>query len=155
MEKVVLCYRCKTRIMLGENCNVVIPTTEDSGMYFTEQIGTPPPNQNPVQPDRSAEIHPCAVFPQKSSALSKEMDGDISSGKDSESDSDSELDSDSCSNSGSRSESGSGSVVPSKEYPVQPSEETLSENLKNHTTSEKTSSRKPDSNAPLKDNQIV
>ena len=102
VEKVVLCYRCKTRIMLGENCNVVIPTTEDSGMYFTEQIGTPPPNQNPVQPDPSAEIHPCGEFPQQSSALSKEMDGDISSGEDSESDSDSELDSDSCSNSDSR-----------------------------------------------------
>ena len=31
-EKVVLCYRCKTRHMLGENCPVVTPTTEDSSM---------------------------------------------------------------------------------------------------------------------------
>ena len=31
-EKVVLCYRCKTRHMLGENCPVATPTTEDSSM---------------------------------------------------------------------------------------------------------------------------
>ena len=36
-EKVVLCYRCKTRHMLGENCPVVTPTTEDSGMSLAEQ----------------------------------------------------------------------------------------------------------------------
>ena len=47
-EKVVLCYMCKTRKMLGENCSVATPTTEDSGMTLTEQSGTPPPYQNSV-----------------------------------------------------------------------------------------------------------
>ena len=36
-EKVVLCYRCKTRHMLGENCPVATPTTEDSSMSLAEQ----------------------------------------------------------------------------------------------------------------------
>ena len=75
------------------------------------------------------------------------MDGEIPSGEDSDSDSDPELDSESCSDSDSQSESGSGSVVLS--------EETSSENLKDHTTPEKTSAQKPNSNAALKDNQIV
>ena len=100
--------------MLGKNCPVATLTQEDSGMSFTEQSGTPPPNQNPVQPDHSAEIHPCRESPQKSSALSEKMDGEISSGEDSGSDSDPELDSESCSDSYSRSESDSGLVVPSE-----------------------------------------
>ena len=36
-EKVVSCYRCKTRHMLGENCPVATPTTEDSSMPLAEQ----------------------------------------------------------------------------------------------------------------------
>ena len=36
-EKVVLCCRCKTRHMLGENCPVATPTAEDSDMSFAEQ----------------------------------------------------------------------------------------------------------------------
>ena len=44
MEKVVLCYRCKTRHMLGMNCPVATPIPEDSGMSFSEQNGTPPPD---------------------------------------------------------------------------------------------------------------
>ena len=83
------------------------------------------------------------------------MDAESPSAKDSDSDSDSELNSESCSDSDSRSKSGSGSVVPSEESPVRPFEETSSENLKDHTTPEKTSPRKPDSNTALKDNQIV
>ena len=83
--------------MLGKNCPVATPTQEDSGMSFTEQSGTPPPDQNPVQPDPSAEIHPCSESPQKSSALSEKMDGEIPSGEDSDSDSDPESDSESCS----------------------------------------------------------
>ena len=55
-EYLVLRYRCKTRHMLGENCSVATPTPEDSGMPFTEQSGTPPPYQNPVQLDPSAEL---------------------------------------------------------------------------------------------------
>ena len=55
-EYVVLRYRCKTRHMLGENYSVATPTPEDSGMSFTEQSGTPPPYQIPVQLDPSAEL---------------------------------------------------------------------------------------------------
>ena len=36
-EKVVLCYRCKTRHMLCENCSEATPTPQDSAMSFTEQ----------------------------------------------------------------------------------------------------------------------
>ena len=53
------------------------PTPEDSGMSFIEQSGTLPRNQNPVQLDHSAEIHPFGESPQKSSALSEEMDEEI------------------------------------------------------------------------------
>ena len=44
-EKVVLCYRCKTRHMLGENCPALTRTQKDSNMSFTEQSGTPSQNQ--------------------------------------------------------------------------------------------------------------
>ena len=95
-----------------------------------------------------------AVNPRKN-YLSEGMDAESPSAKDSDSDSDSELNSESCSDSDSRSKSGSGSVVPSEESPVRPFEETSSENLKDHTTPEKTSPREPDSNTALQDNQIV
>ena len=36
-ENVVLCYRCKSRHMLGENCPVVITTNDDCGMSLNEQ----------------------------------------------------------------------------------------------------------------------
>ena len=40
-EKVVQCYRCKTRHMLGENCPVAAPTPEGSSMSHSEQSETP------------------------------------------------------------------------------------------------------------------
>ena len=40
-EKVVRCYRCKTRHMLGENCPVATPTPEGSNMFHSEQSETP------------------------------------------------------------------------------------------------------------------
>ena len=97
--------------MLGENYPVATPTPEDSSMSFTEQNGTPPPNQSPAQPDPSEEIHPYGEPPKKSSGLSEELEGETPSGEDSYSDSDSELDSESCSDSDSRSGHGPGSVV--------------------------------------------
>ena len=39
-EKVVLCYRCKTRYMIGENCPVATRVTEDSCMPLNEQSDT-------------------------------------------------------------------------------------------------------------------
>ena len=49
-EKVVLCYRCKTRHMLGENCPVVSPTPEDSSMSYSEQIKFPHESPDPAHP---------------------------------------------------------------------------------------------------------
>ena len=40
-ENEVLRYRCKTRHMLGENCPLATPTTEDSSMSLNEQSDTP------------------------------------------------------------------------------------------------------------------
>ena len=119
-------------------------------MSFSEQSGTPLPNQNLLQPDPSAEIHPCGESSQKSSALTEEMDGETPSEEDSESD----LDSESCSDSDSWSESDSGLVVPSEEFPVLPSKETSSENLKDQANLEKTSPQGPDLNSPLQYHQI-
>ena len=44
----VLCYRCKTRHMLGENCPVATPITEDSGMSLNEKSDTLGENLAPV-----------------------------------------------------------------------------------------------------------
>ena len=48
-EKVVLCYRCKTRQMLVENCPVVSPTTKDSSMSLAEQSDIPGESTAPVR----------------------------------------------------------------------------------------------------------
>ena len=47
-KKEVIYYRCKTRHMLGENCPVATPTTEDSGMPLNEQSDTPGENLAPL-----------------------------------------------------------------------------------------------------------
>ena len=57
-EKVVLCYRCKTRHMLGENCPVVTPTTEDSSMSLAEQSDAAVESAAPVQPESSVKTQP-------------------------------------------------------------------------------------------------
>ena len=85
----------QTRHMRGENCPVATPTPGDSSMSFTEHSGIPPPDQNPIQPDPSAEIHPCGESLQKYFALLEETDGEIPSGEDSNSDTDSDSDSES------------------------------------------------------------
>ena len=72
-EKVVLCYRCKTRHMLGKNCPVITPTQKDSRMSFTERSATPSRNPSPRQLDHSAEILPCVESLQQPSAPTKVM----------------------------------------------------------------------------------
>ena len=57
-EKEVLCYRCKTRHMLGENCPAA--TTEDSGMSLNEQSDTSGENLAPVRPESSDGTQPSA-----------------------------------------------------------------------------------------------
>ena len=72
-EKVVLCYRCKIRHMLGENCPVITPTQKDSSMSFTEQSATPSQNPSPAQPDHSAKILPCVESLQQPYAPTKDV----------------------------------------------------------------------------------
>ena len=72
-EKVVLCYRCKTRHMLGKNCPVITPTQKDSRMSFTERSATPSRNPSPRQLDRSAEILPCVESLQQPSTPTKDV----------------------------------------------------------------------------------
>ena len=65
--KEVFCYRYQTRHMLGENCPVATPTTEDSGMSLNEQSDTPGENLAPVRPESSVETQPSAESQQTSS----------------------------------------------------------------------------------------
>ena len=74
-EKVVLCYGCKTQHMLGENCPIITPTQKDSSMHCTEHSDTLSQNQNPIQPDPSAEILPCVKSLQQPSATTEDVVG--------------------------------------------------------------------------------
>ena len=79
-EKEVLCYSCKTRHMLDENCPVATPTTEDSGMSLNEQSDTPGENLAPVRPESSVETQPSAESQQTSSLTEgRTREGDSSS----------------------------------------------------------------------------
>ena len=81
-EKVVLCYRCKTRHMLGENCPVVTPTAEDSGMSLAEQSDAAFGGAAPAQQESSVEIQPSAESQQASSPISEGAEEGDSSGED-------------------------------------------------------------------------
>ena len=88
--KVVLCYRCKTRHMLGENCPVATPTTEDSSMPLAEQSDTPGEIVAPVQPESSVETQPSPGSQQTSSPTreeAREGDSSLTGGCGSDSDS--------------------------------------------------------------------
>ena len=125
-EKVVLCYRCKTRHMLGENCPVVTPAQEDSSMSLPEQSGATVEGAVPVQQESSVEIQPLAESQQASSPISEEAEEGDSSGEDgsgsgsesgSTSESDDEVEPD--------LESSAGPSVPSEDSPDLPSRENL------------------------------
>ena len=78
--KEVFCYRYQTRHMLGENCPVATPTTEDSGMSLNEQSDTPGENLAPVRPESSVETQPSAESQQTSSPTrGRAREGDSSS----------------------------------------------------------------------------
>ena len=72
-EKVVLCYRCKTRHMVGENVLIATPTPENFTMSLIEQGDTPRENQISVQPE-SALIRPDGGPWQKTPTLMEEPD---------------------------------------------------------------------------------
>ena len=87
--------------MLGENCPVATPTTEDAGMPSNEQSDTPGENVAPVQPESSVETQPSVESQQTSSptwgearegnsSLTEEPGSDSDSGSSSKSDDESE-----------------------------------------------------------------
>ena len=95
-EKVVLCYRCKTRHMLGEDCPVATTITEDSSMSLAEQSDIPGESAAPVQPESSGETQPLTESQQTPSPTQEEagegdssMDDGSGSGSDSGSSSES------------------------------------------------------------------
>ena len=116
-EKVVLCYRCKTRHMFGENYPVITPTQKDSSMSITERSATPLRNPSPRQLDHSAEIVPCVESLQQSFAPMKDVVRGDCSGDVSDSDLDSESGTESCSDSDSHNESNPRSEHSSEKFP--------------------------------------
>ena len=112
-EKVVLCYRCKTLHMLGENCPVVSPTPEGSDMSYTEQSETPEDSKTPEKTDPSVENQPSAESRQEMSSTEKGSDGENSSTDETGDDSDSG------STSESNNEDGSALVSSVPETPLQ------------------------------------
>ena len=125
-EKVVLCYRCKTRHMLGENCPVVTPTTEDSGMSLAEQSDATVGGTVPAQQESSVEIQPSAESQQASSPISEGAEeGDSSEEDGSGSGSDSGSTSESDDEDGPDLEHSAGPNVPSEDPPKLPSREIL------------------------------
>ena len=126
-EKVVLCYRCKTRHMLGENCPVATPTTEDSSMSLAEQSGATIGGAAPVQPEASVETQQPSESQQIPSPIQEEAEeGDSSTEDGSGSDSDSDSSSESDDESESELESSAGPVAPLEGSPDLPSRENLS-----------------------------
>ena len=65
-EKVVLCYRCKTRHMLGENCPLATSTREAPDMSYIEQSDTPRESLAPEQSESSVEVQPSIESQQES-----------------------------------------------------------------------------------------
>ena len=125
-EKVVLCYRCKTRHMLGENCPVVTPTTEDSGMSLAEQSDATVGGAVSAQQESSVEIQPSAESQQASSPISEGAEeGDSSEEDGSGSGSDSGSTSESDDEDGPDLEHSAGPNVPSEDPPDLPSREIL------------------------------
>ena len=125
-EKVVLCYRCKTRHMLGENCPVVTPTTKDPSMSLPEQSGATVEGAAPVQQESSVEIQPSAESQQASSPISEGAEeGDSSEEDGSGSGSDSGSTSESDDEDGPDLEHSAGPNVPSEDPPDLPSREIL------------------------------
>ena len=88
----MLCYRCKTRHMFGQNCPVATPISEDSVMSLIEQSDTPRENLVPVKPESSVEIQPFGDSQQEYSPIVEEAGGENSeeTGSDSDSGSSSE-----------------------------------------------------------------
>ena len=152
-EKVVLCYRCKTRHMLGENCPVVTPAQEDSSMSLTEQSGVTIGSAALVQQESSAEIQSSTESQQASSPTCEESEEGVSSGEDGSA---SGSDSDSTSESDDEGESDSvpsrASVAPSDDSPDLPSRENVPV-IQGAQADKKQDSHRPDAVSSSKENQ--
>lgn len=70
-EKVVPCYRCKTRYMLGKNYPVASPTPDDPAMSFSEQSDAPLVNQTSLESETNIELCPSGKSQQDTSTLSE------------------------------------------------------------------------------------
>ena len=152
-EKVVLCYRCKTRHMLGENCPVATPTTEDSSMSLAEQSGATIEGAAPVQPESSVKTQPSAGSQQTSSPIQEEAEeGDSSTEDGSGSDSDSDSSSESGDESESELGSSAGPVAPLGSSPDLPSRENLSV-IRGARVDQEQDSQKPGAVSSSKENQ--
>ena len=90
MEKVLMCYECRTRHMLDENCPAVTPTTEDLDMSTSEQYTTPQESMSPEQSEPSVKTSPSDDSRQDSSTLVEGTDGGATSRENSSLDCDSE-----------------------------------------------------------------
>ena len=151
-EKVVLCYKCKTRHMLGENCPVATPAQEDSSMSLTEQSGDTVGGAAPVQQEPSVEIQPSAESQQTSSPSnegSEEEDSSEGSGSGSDTDSDSVSDSDD--ENGSELGSSAGPATPLVVSSDLPPRENLTVVQRTQADLEQCS-RRPETVSPLKGN---
>ena len=69
-EKVVPCYRCKTRHMLGENCPVASSTLDDPAMSFSVQSDALV-NQTSLESETNVELCPSGKSQQDTSTLSE------------------------------------------------------------------------------------
>ena len=124
-ERVVRCYRCKTRHMLGENCPVATPSMEDSDMSLTEQSDNVDGGAVTTQPEPSVETQLPTESLRKPSPIQEE-DEEGDSSMESESGSDSNSGSDSSEEDEPVLESLSGPAAPAMECPDSPSQENLS-----------------------------
>ena len=158
----MLCYRCKTRHTLGENCPVVTPIAKDSSMSLAEQSDIPGGSTAPVQLESSVETQPSTGSQQTPSPTQGEA-GEGGSSLDDGAGSDS--DSGSSSESGDESESAelessAGPVAPLESSPDLPSRENLSVvrevqvNQKQDSQKPGTASKEPEAVSPSKGNQV-
>ena len=152
-EKVVLCYRCKTRHMLGENCPVATPAQEDFNMSSTELSGVAVGSAALVRQESSAEIQSSTGSQQASSPTCVRGEEGVSSGEDGSA---SGSDSDSTSESDDEGESDSvpsrGSVAPSDDSPDLPSRENVPV-IRGAQEDMKQGSHRPEAVSSSKENQ--
>ena len=141
--------------MLGENCSVATPITEDSSMSLAEQSDTPSENAAPVQPESSVETQPSTESQQTPSPTlegAREGDSSMTDGSGSDSDSGSSSESDDESESGLESSVGTNS--PSGSSLDLPSRENLSVVQKVQVNKEQ-GSQKPGTVTPSKGDQTI